>query len=616
MSIRAKSVLPKGSVRKKNVSKDQISVPIGFEHVAHTDPSEAKRFLEELGARGDHDYSTIKIKKGEASEDDDSPPANQRARSTLPWINTSTLKKPVSPVVSNGNIFSDEEEDDGDEDTPQFSERTEEKVIVAKIWMENYFDRLNTTAMDRENRKERLEQQLAQSTLNDDQRESMRLRLLQKESDYTRLRRKKVTTESFDDIKIIGRGAFGLVKLIVEKESNQLYAMKVIRKSEVIKKKQEGHIRAERDILASASHLEPIVKLYHSFQDKENLYFVMEYMAGGDLLNLLIKKDIFPEIFARFYAAEMVLAIDTVHSLGYIHRDIKPDNFLFTSSGHLKVSDFGLCTGFHWAHDAKFYEAQRRIALKKMTKQVSELKADGKPDNFIDENAEPKDNILRYREQNKRQLAFSVVGTNNYIAPEVLLQVGYNRECDWWSFGVILFETIFGYPPFCSENRQTTKLKIINWQKTFRFPQKPKVSDDVKDLISKLICDPQDRLGRNGADEVKKHPFFKTIDWDNLYRQQPPWVPELTSPTDTSCFDEIKPPDWSKSSGDIEDPDYNLYGFTYRGFYNLTRKGEGEEEDGTKKMDPLQAAVLAMLEEDAKGMQDESEKRRSRSSTF
>jgi len=154
--------------------------------------------------------------------------------------------------------------------------------------------------------------------------------------------------------------------------------------------------------MATASHLEPIVRLYHSFQDKvfslylsflfsflsifpnyhclqENLYFVMEYMAGGDLLGLLIKKvsffypfsfpfhllplltnlefqDIFSEEFAKFYAAEMVVAIDTVHSLGYIHRDVKPDNFLFSPDGHLKLSDFGLCTGFHWAHDSKFYE--------------------------------------------------------------------------------------------------------------------------------------------------------------------------------------------------------------------------------------------------------------------
>jgi len=176
-------------------------------------------------------------------------------------------------------------------------------------------------------------------------------------------------------------------------------------------------------------------------------------------------------------------------------------------------------------------QTQRKIALKKLDKEATERSTT--TDSFIDQSKEPKDNILKYREQNQRSLAYSVVGTNNYIAPEVLLQVGYSRECDWWSLGIIFFEMIFGFPPFCSENRQTTKLKIINWQKTFKFPQKPKVSEEAKDLISKLICDPEDRLGKNGGDEIKAHPFFKDIDWDNLYTMTPPWTPELKSAIDT-----------------------------------------------------------------------------------
>lgn len=177
------------------------------------------------------------------------------------------------------------------------------------------------------------------------------------------------------------------------------------------------------------------------------------------------------------------------------------------------------------------------------------------------EDMAPRDRILFWRKQNRKSMAYSVVGTNNYIAPEVLLQVGYGFECDWWSLGVILYEMLFGFPPFCSDSRQNTKLKIVNWRQTLRFPSKPKVSPEAKHLIQSLICDHSDRLGRNSVEDVmvhfiipslvmpfysvrsffsrwhQNHPFFKSISFETILQSQAPWTPQLTSPTDTRCFD-------------------------------------------------------------------------------
>ena len=243
-----------------------------------------------------------------------------------------------------------------------------------------------------------------------------------------------------------------------------------------------------------------------------------------------------------------------------------------------------------------------------------------------EDNMEPRDRILFWRKQNRKSMAYSVVGTNNYIAPEVLLQVGYGFECDWWSLGVILYEMLFGFPPFCSDSRQNTKLMIVNWRQTLRFPSKPRISPEAKQLITSLICDHSDRLGHNGADEIKAHPFFKTIDFDTILESDPPWKPQLANPTDTSYFDNFDedeaaappPPAVARTQATAslaqpaaDDPDeFAFYGFTHRGFYNLTRKDQhassssggggtrGGGGGGGKRMDPVQAAVLAQLEKD------------------
>ncbi|KAJ3319631.1 hypothetical protein HDV06_006193 [Boothiomyces sp. JEL0866] len=353
---------------------------------------------------------------------------------------------------------------------------------------------------------------------------------LMRESVSSMKKTQKMSIDDFDILKTIGHGGFGVVRLVRERSTGEIFAMKSLTKQLTLEKHQEGHVKAERTILSAASELgEWIVKLMYCFQDKEFLYFVLEYMPGGDLLNLLIKRDIFPEMFARHYFAEIVMAIEEVHKLGMIHRD--PDNFLFDASGHLKIADFGLAADTRGCADD--------ISL---------------PDNLEISTTE-----ICSEKRDRKQTAYSVVGTNDYVAPEVLLGKGYDKSCDWWSAGVILFEMLFGYPAFSSSNGTITKKKILNWEKTLVLPPNPVVSEEAKDLIRKLICSAENRLGGKvlkipsadpeslvasmmedgDARDIKDHPWFEGFDWEDLQLATPPFIPQLQEKTDTSHFDEI-----------------------------------------------------------------------------
>ncbi len=330
--------------------------------------------------------------------------------------------------------------------------------------------------------------------------------------------------------------------------------MKKMKKKEMLKKNQVGHVRAERDILAkSKNHW--IVDLKYSFQDENNLYLVMEYLPGGDLMNLLIKKDILTEEEARFYTAEVAHAIEMVHSLDYIHRDLKPDNVLLDKDGHIKLTDFGLC----------------KHAQIKSTAQI-------KPDYQMkhSENFNALKSMLNKRMGYKRnrQLAFSTVGTPDYIAPEVFGPKGYDETVDWWSVGVILFEMLVGYPPFFSDDSSITCQKILHWKKTLVIPPEANLSPAATDIIKKLICDADKRLGRNGAKEIKDHPFFEGIDWKTIRSIQAPYIPPVSSPTSNENFDpfeEEEPffpekPAYHGKHAKFRRPkkDLNFIGYTYK----------------------------------------------------
>lgn len=223
-----------------------------------------------------------------------------------------------------------------------------------KFYIEQHYDNLFRQQEQREERRSKLEQEMRHVGMTEETKPQLRLLLQQKESNYNRLKRVKLNKDMFIRIKTLGVGAFGEVLLVQKRDTRQLFAMKILRWNDVLRRNQIAHVKAERDILAEADN-EWVVKLYWSFRDDDCLYFILEYIPGGDLMGLLIRLEIFSEELARFYIAELVAAIESVHSLDFIHRDIKPDNVLIDKQGHIKLTDFGLCTGLRWTHSSKAY---------------------------------------------------------------------------------------------------------------------------------------------------------------------------------------------------------------------------------------------------------------------
>jgi serine/threonine protein kinase len=331
-----------------------------------------------------------------------------------------------------------------------------------------------------------------------------------------RRKKKKVTVEHFQTVKIIGRGAFGEVRVVLKKDDKEVYAMKTMLKKEMIDKNQVAHIKAERDLLSAADN--PwLVKLLYSFQDDKYLYLVMEYCGGGDLMTILMREDILTESQTRFYMAELASAINSVHELKFVHRDLKPDNVLIANSGHIKLSDFGLAKSFKTTSDDFISQYQK-----------SGISAS--------QNRSKKGKRGKYKRN--RKLMFSTVGTPDYIAPEVFSQKGYEKSVDWWSLGVILYECLVGYPPFYAEEPLQTCRKIVNYKSSLKIPQEAHLSADAQDIIYKLICHRKSRIGYGG---IKRHPYFKRCMWSNLMLHTPPFIPKLTDKFDTSNFDEFKP---------------------------------------------------------------------------
>ncbi|XP_043929120.1 serine/threonine-protein kinase LATS2 [Protopterus annectens] len=467
-----------------------------------------------------------------------------------------------------------------------------------KFYMEQHIENVMKMYHQKINRRLQLEQEMAKAGLSEVEKEQMRKILYQKESNYNRLKRAKMDKSMFVKIKTLGTGAFGEVCLARKVDTHALYAMKTLRKKDVLSRNQVAHVKAERDILAEADN-EWVVKLYYSFQDKDNLYFVMDYIPGGDMMSLLMRMEVFPEHLAKFYIAELTLAIESVHKMGFIHRDIKPDNILIDLDGHIKLTDFGLCTGFRWTHNSKYYQKGSHIRQDSM--EPSDLWDDAS-------NCKCGDRLKtleqRAAKQHQRCLAHSLVGTPNYIAPEVLLRKGYTQLCDWWSVGVILFEMLVGQPPFLAATPTETQIKVINWETSLHIPPQVKLSPEASDLITRLCCAADDRLGRNGTDEIKAHSFFTSIDFSSDIRRQPaPYVPKLSHPMDTSNFDPVEEEGIWNDSGDStrtcdtmtsvnsKHSEHAFYEFTFRRFFDDNGypfrypKPSGNKESQTNEME-------------------------------
>ncbi|VDM30380.1 unnamed protein product [Hydatigera taeniaeformis] len=468
-------------------------------------------------------------------------------------INTNLAKDETVTTSALGEV-KEEGETTGGADYVPFVKAVN-PAVYRRFIEQKYFSNVGRVHKEREERQARLEAEMALMGLSEASRAHMRKMLQAKESNYMRMQRARMDESMFIRIKRLGVGAFGWVWLVRKKENRQLYAMKILKKRDVVRRRQLAHVQAERDILAEADS-DWVVKLFFSFQDSHALYLVMEYIPGGDMMSLLIKKEIFEEPLARFYIAELTLALESVHDLGFIHRDIKPDNILINRDGHIKLTDFGLCTSFRWTHSSKYWDPVFAIpqpgqektaaispntegAAAAETTEVAEGDAEGGEGEVGDQVWPMHDQTLerRIRSSSNRRCAKSLVGTPNYIAPEILRRQEYNRACDWWSVGVILYEMLVGRPPFVAQTALDTQLRVIQWQRHLRIPGEPRLASDAADLIRKLLCDPEDRLADPRL--MKQHAFFGSVDWDKLPTQTPPYVPTILNELDTSNFDAV-----------------------------------------------------------------------------
>jgi len=293
---------------------------------------------------------------------------------------------------------------------------------------------------------------------------------------------KKVGLEDFQQLKVIGRGGFGRVLLVKRKDNGKFYAMKILKKAAIIARGEIDHTKTEKSVLSKVNH-PYLPKLYWSFQTEENLYFIMDFINGGELFHHLSKEKRFPEERVRFYSAEIICAMSYLHQQGIIYRDLKPENILLDKKGHVVMTDFGLSK--------------------------EGLKTD-------------KDTTTTF------------CGTPEYLAPEVISGESYTKSIDWWSVGTLIFEMLTGLPPFYSQNEEQMYEKILKLDLTYP----PYLGPEVVDLIKRfLIRDPLRRL--QDPEEIKAHPWFKPINWEKVKNKEipAPFVPSVKSPDDVRNID-------------------------------------------------------------------------------
>ena len=296
---------------------------------------------------------------------------------------------------------------------------------------------------------------------------------------------KEVKLEDFKILKIIGRGSFGKVSLVEYIPTNEIYAMKSLKKDILIEQEQIENTILEKNILENINY--PLLcNLIFCFQTEERIYFIMPFLSGGELFQHLRKFRTFDEQKVKFYSSQIALAIEYLHNKGIIYRDLKPENILMDEKGYLRLADFGMA-----------------------------------------------------KKLNNNEKAMSFCGTPEYLAPEIIIGEGHDKNADWWSFGILIYEMLCGLPPFYVENLE--RMYELIKSGPLKFPKRITLSDEAKDIIKKLLeRNVKKRLGYNGIKEIKEHPFFKDIDF-NLIEQKKipaPFIPKINDKMDVTYFDE------------------------------------------------------------------------------
>ncbi|PAA92325.1 hypothetical protein BOX15_Mlig000437g4, partial [Macrostomum lignano] len=303
----------------------------------------------------------------------------------------------------------------------------------------------------------------------------------------------KFTLRQAELLRTVGTGTFGRVLVIRERSTAQHFALKILLIDDVVRLKQEAHVKNEKAILMNVKH--PfLVRLYWTNHDAKFLYMIMEYICGGEVFSYLRAAGIFANSAALFYAAEILSAIGYLHSLCIMYRDLKPENLLLDVNGHLKITDFGFAK------------------------------------------------VVRDR-------TFTMCGTPEYLAPEIIRGQGYNKSVDFWALGILIYEMLVGSPPFYDDNPANIYQKILPGK--FDFPRESNIDPLAKDLIRRLLTvDQTKRLGnmKNGVEDIRSHRWFKSINWPDVELRQlkPPIVPQVSHAGDTRCYDMYDEQDWKK----------------------------------------------------------------------
>ncbi|KAL2122089.1 hypothetical protein VTJ04DRAFT_2544 [Mycothermus thermophilus] len=405
-------------------------------------------------------------------------------------------------------------------------------VNVTQLYFLDYYFDLLTYVSARQNRLNAFKAEFPPPPETDEETyRQMWAKYTGRERANLRKRRVRLRHADFQILTQVGQGGYGQVFLAQKKDTKEVCALKVMSKKLLFKLDEVRHVLTERDILTTAKS-EWLVRLLYSFQDDKNIYLAMEYVPGGDFRTLLNNTGVLSNRHARFYIAEMFCAVDALHQLGYIHRDLKPENFLVDSTGHVKLTDFGLAAGF--LAPAKI--ESMRIRLEKASEAPVPF---GKPmeQRTLAERREG------YRSMRERDVNYakSIVGSPDYMAPEVLRGEQYDFTVDYWSLGCMLFEALTGFPPFAGATPDETWRNLNHWREVLKRPvwEDPNyfLSNRTWNFITTCINSRSRRF--SNIKDIYNHQYFAEVDWATLRETKPPFVPELDSETDAGYFDDF-----------------------------------------------------------------------------